>query len=585
MANRPSISASPALAEPESAGQAVDIRPNPVRRARERTRSGHPAPLPGWKVANDLDSRVARLRAWLADWFAERPEETRSWLASLALHAAVLLIIGLTIWFPNSRYVPPFDVIVTEVEAGNEIGFLDGHDLVGAGLEAPRGNPLEKWNVGEAAAMALAADVSGIDLGLPRWGPDATAAISPEDDDDEIEAPATTGKGKAKAASRANRNGGKGKGKPIGADVAGLLDGRGDQMRAKLVKKGGGTKESERAVEMGLDWLARHQQSDGSWSFQHGPDDPGLLVCPMGATGFALLAFLGAGNTHQKGRYSNQVGRGLKFLVDHLEETNQGGWLQGTGNATMYVQGVGTLALCEAYSMSKDQSLRRPAQLAVDFIVNSQDPEGGGWRYRIPQAGDMSVVGWQVMALTGARIAELQVHPRVLPKVSGFLQRVQSDGGGLYGYTDPRTVRNSTTAIGLSCRIYLGKEQENRGLIRGMNHLAGWGPNFYDMYYSYYGTTAMHHWGGPLWERWNNDMRRQLVDSQAQDGDAAGSWLTDRSVHAEMGGRLYTTCMSILTLEVYYRYLPIYRKQAALSDDADEDMPDEADRQPSAERN
>jgi hypothetical protein len=92
------------------------------------------------------------------------------------------------------------------------------------------------------------------------------------------------------------------------------------------------------------------------------------------------------------------------------------------------------------------------------------------------------------------------------------------------------------------------------------------------MYYSYYGTMAMHHWGGAAWERWNNTMRTRLVDSQEQDGDAAGSWVTDRSVHSEMGGRLYTTCLSILTLEVYYRYLPLYRKQAAISDDPDGDL-------------
>jgi hypothetical protein len=65
-------------------------------------------------------------------------------------------------------------------------------------------------------------------------------------------------------------------------------------------------------------------------------------------------------------------------------------------------------------------------------------------------------------------------------------------------------------------------------------------------------------------------MRRQLVDSQVQKGEAAGSWMTDQSVHSHMGGRLYTTCLSILTLEVYYRYLPVYRKQAALTDDPED---------------
>jgi hypothetical protein len=575
MARRQFSSALPSRPDLGSSGPVVEFSENPVQLTRAGTRSGNPAPLPGWKVAHDPESLAARARTWVQDWIADRPEETRSWLASLALHAVILLIVGFTVWFPASRSVPPFDLIDANLEAGSELGFLDGHDLVGAGLEPPAGDPLEKWNAADAAAMAAPADTGHFEIRHPRSIRDATTpAAEPDDDDDDAEpAPAAAKKEAGKVARPTQRSAaGKGNGKELGANVVGLLDGRGAEARAKLVKKGGGTKESERAVEMGLDWLARHQKSDGSWSFQHGPDDPGLLDCPTGATGFALLAFLGAGNTHQKGPYSNQVSRGLKFLVDHLEETNGGGWLQGTGQATMYVQGIGTMALCEAYTMSKDPTLRRPAQLAVDFIVNAQDPEGGGWRYRIPQAGDTSVVGWQLMALTSARIAELTVHPRVFPKASGFLQRVQAEGGGLYGYTHSGSVRNSTTAVGILCRMYLGREQSNRGLIRGMKHLADWGPNPFDMYYSYYGTMAMHHWGGAAWERWNNTMRTRLVDSQEQDGDAAGSWVTDRSVHSEMGGRLYTTCLSILTLEVYYRYLPLYRKQAAISDDPDGDL-------------
>jgi hypothetical protein len=109
--------------------------------------------------------------------------------------------------------------------------------------------------------------------------------------------------------------------------------------------------------------------------------------------------------------------------------------------------------------------------------------------------------------------------------------------------------------------MYLGREPTHRGLIRGIKYLSDWGPNVDDMYYSYYATQALHHWGDDRWEKWNAVMRDQLVLRQAQIGDAAGSWRTDSSFHSDAGGRLYTTCLSILTLEVYYRYLPIYRKQ------------------------
>src|SRR5437667_47239 len=83
--------------------------------------------------------------------------------------------------------------------------------------------------------------------------------------------------------------------------------------------------------------LARHQRKDGSWSFQHGPDDPGLLDCPSGATGLALLAFLGAGYTHKEGQYKKEVDAGLKYLVQQIQHGAPEGHLGGTGQATMYV--------------------------------------------------------------------------------------------------------------------------------------------------------------------------------------------------------------------------------------------------------
>jgi hypothetical protein len=105
-------------------------------------------------------------------------------------------------------------------------------------------------------------------------------------------------------------------------------------------------------------------------------------------------------------------------------------------------------------------------------------------------------------------------------------------------------------------------------MIRGMHRIAEWGPNPADMYYNYYATQAMHHWGGPKWERWNKVMRDLLVNRQEQEGDSAGSWPMDATHGVHLGGRLYTTCLSVMTLEVYYRFLPIYHRQALQDPDA-----------------
>jgi hypothetical protein len=158
----------------------------------------------------------------------------------------------------------------------------------------------------------------------------------------------------------------------------------------------------------------------------------------------------------------------------------------------------------------------------------------------------------------------LKIHPRVLPKAGGFLQRMHS--AGMFGYTGPHNLRPSTTAAAILSRVYLGREQDDRQMIRGIHRLSQWGPRTHDRYYCYYGTMALHHWGGSQWLAWNNQMRKEMVESQEQFGDAAGSWPVDQGEHADIGGRHYTTCLSILTLEVYYRYLPVYRKQDLTSD-------------------
>jgi hypothetical protein len=488
---------------------------------------------------------------WCRGWLKKEP----GWPASLALHLVVLALLG-SILLPREKPPDVLAAIVAKFDNGTEAVTIEGTDVAFDRILNPAGEPKTSSSVPESSssveppALAPFADNVPVDPSLPvELPPEQTSEAGP---------PAANRPRSARPSRK------KGTAGPVReANLAGLLDGRGEEARARLVKSGGGTKASEDAVELGLNWLARRQRTDGSWSFQHGPDDPGTLDCPTGATGLALLAFLGAGNTHIKGKYQSQVNLGISYLVGQMQVGAQGGWLMGTGQATMYVQGIGAIALCEAYTMTKDPALKAPAQAAIDFIVAAQDSDSGGWRYRIPQAGDTSVVGWQVMALQSARIAELKVPPRVMAGVSRFLKSVESGGGSLYGYTHSESIRQSTTAVGLLCRMYLGRDLSHRGLSRGIGNLSKWGPEVSDMYNSYNATQVMHHAGGAGWTKWNSRMRDDIVKAQARVGDSAGSWMTDRSHGSFKGGRLYTTCLSILTLEVYYRYLSLYRRPNA----------------------
>jgi hypothetical protein len=365
----------------------------------------------------------------------------------------------------------------------------------------------------------------------------------------------------------------------IGSFTGSGVAGRGEAMRGQMVAKYGGTEASEAAVAAALKWFAAHQNPDGSWSFDHrtGPcqgrcSEPGSLAeCKTGATAMALLPFLGAGQTHKQGKYKDVVNRGLYFLTSQMKVTGRGGMQAGDlaqGGGSMYSHGLAAITLCEAYAMTHDKWLMAPAQLSLNHIVYAQDPVGGGWRYQPRQAGDTSVVGWQLMALKSGHMAYLDVPPATVAGASKFLDSVQADSGAKYGYTGPGG-GNATTAVGLLCRMYLGWKMDHPAIQRGAENISTLRPSKGNMYFNYYATQVMRQYGGDevgepheLWEKWNKEMRDWLVDSQDKNGHQTGSWMMKGDHGAATGGRVYCTSMATMILEVYYRHMPIYGKQA-----------------------
>jgi hypothetical protein len=216
--------------------------------------------------------------------------------------------------------------------------------------------------------------------------------------------------------------------------------------------------------------------------------------------------------------------------------------------------------------MTHDKALMQPAQAALNHIVYAQDPVGGGWRYQPRTPGDTSAVGWQLMALKSGHMAYLNVPPQTVKLASQFLDSVQADSGAQYGYTSPATGRDGTTAVGLLCRMYLGWKHDAPGIIGGAQYLGKKGPSKTNMYYNYYATQVMRHYEGDEWKKWNEVMREQLVNSQAKSGHETGSWHMGSDHSSDKGGRLYSTSMSTMILEVYYRHMPIYQKAASKDD-------------------
>jgi len=332
----------------------------------------------------------------------------------------------------------------------------------------------------------------------------------------------------------------------------------------------GATAESEAAVENALRWLATHQRRDGSWSFDlelspcdgrcsHGkPQNENTPTPSTAATGLALLAFLGAGYTTESGPYTETVQRGLYYLKSVAIETQHGyDWQQ---SGSMYGHGIAMMALSELLGMTRrgddyDTDLLHHVDRGAFFTGVAQHPNGS-WGYTPGSPGDTTITGWQVLSLMTARKAGVQMRSDTFEKAKSFLMSVRDGPDYAFGYRNPEA-EPTTTAIALTLLIYLGQTPGNTLFDEAIDRMAQRGPTLTNVYHDYYATLALHHWRHPDWQRWNTELRDHLVRTQATEGHEAGSWhFKDR--WGDVGGRLYTTAMCTLTLEVYYRFLPLY---------------------------
>lgn len=329
--------------------------------------------------------------------------------------------------------------------------------------------------------------------------------------------------------------------------------------------------DAEKAVALGADWLAAHQFADGGWSFDHRAakgcdgkcDNPGSLAEARNApTALAVLALISAGQDEKDARHHKQLQSGLVFLAAQLKERAVGELKTHTfseSGGTMYSHGMATLALCEGFHATGDRSLRDASQKALSHVAYAQDPVGGGWRYAPRQPGDTCISGWQISALLSGKNSMFETPAEAFAKANAFLDSVQTDDGARYGYTGPGA-GPATTASGLLNRRRLGWTQDHPAFQRGIAALSSIGPSRTNLYFDLFATAAMRQADEDSWNKWQAALVPTLVDSQAKEGHAVGSWSITGDHGSGAGGRVYCTAFAVMTLGIEHGKLSVFRR-------------------------
>ncbi len=485
------------------------------------------------------------------DWGDLTPGWVRKappWIASLALHAVLVLVAMATIF---NEATPKANAQIVQIRPSKMVAFKDTR-LPPSLIDRP---DIKLTNIIPKPVEDLDTDEPIVET--PRGKPDAHSTKDLKRDHLNDHFGIGTG-------------GGEKAGEPTG------------EFRGRR-PPGTGPIGNRVQIGMGLDWLVRHQSPDGSWKSAHfeevcddgGCSGPGFEGYDVGVTSLAVLAFAGTGNTPWHGRHKRIVRRAMKWLLSQQGDDGAIGRTKAEG--WMYNHAMATMALCELRAMGGSHAFRlRPStESAVDFCLRSQNP-GNGWRYEARSGdNDTSITGWMVLALKAARIARMNVPDESFQSARNFIDRATAangatgyrapDGASAYlqvqfGKYDPVP---TMTAVGVLCRRLTGQRRSEKVVKDGVEILLTALPTTdsrrLNHYYWYYGTYALFQASnGPndrRWKEWNRAVQKALVGTQVPEGKSAdrGSW-APTGEWGIAGGRVYATAINLLTLEASFRY-------------------------------
>jgi hypothetical protein len=325
----------------------------------------------------------------------------------------------------------------------------------------------------------------------------------------------------------------------------------------------------ERAVDRGLTFLSKNQESDGSFLT--------IAEGQPGVTSLCIMAFLARGHQPGKGPYGAQLERAIDFVLG-MQNPSSGGILVGLRPGAIYCHGISGIMFAEVYGMTsanRHERIRTAIVKALDFTRRQQlrpkrnPDEQGGWRY-IRTYGfndaDLSITAWQLMFLRAARNAEFPVPQNWVKEAMGYVRRSfdVNERGFLYAMSsDERYVNRGMVGAGIVC-LELGSEHGSATAKEAANWIlrqsfAPYGNSFQqeDRYHysAFYCSQAMFQLGGEYWRKFFPNFLETFARAQHADG----SWESERVKDARFGN-VYTTALAVLALAPPYQILPIYQR-------------------------
>ncbi|MGD9347903.1 MAG: hypothetical protein PVH84_18715, partial [Candidatus Aminicenantes bacterium] len=336
--------------------------------------------------------------------------------------------------------------------------------------------------------------------------------------------------------------------------------------------------EISQALVKALDFLARKQTEEGYW--------PGMYEGNAGIAGLALMAFIGADCVPKK--YSSNITQAISFLKSKYTPSSNyepgtkdaayyGGLIQ--TNNPMYEHGIATLALIEALVELDEPSLEPIIEDALNLItrvqntehkpeaiagpISADSPHYGGWRYEPDSTdSDISITGWQILALKAGFMAGFTVPEWSLQKAADFLRATYDKEEQAFSYKvgsgETGGVRAGIGTLGLQLCGYADDPLIPPTVRYMLDNPPVWefeDPGAgYPFYYWYYATRAMLNSGGENWNTWKSWMCRLLVENQNDDG----SW---EGAQEETNMTIYTTALGSLMLELCCGHIPVYMRE------------------------